>query len=477
MKRFSQQLHTSAKRVTMTKAESRELKDRLVSYMEYHPLPESMRHTTPVSTPRTSLAGEPFWVLRFNTAYTRAYAGMFALLLLIIVPFAAERAVPGDVLYPVKVRFNEEVRSSLAVSPYQQVEWETKRVERRLAEARLLANEGKLTPELENEVAVAVKTHSDAAQAGIARLRETDRDEAAIAELSFASALEVESEVLETEAERQQAAGASTTATIAAAVADVRASVASPETTDVSYERLLARVEDETTHATEILYSLREEVTDQEREDIDRRLADISRKVEQAAAAYATTSDAGVASATIASTTASSSSAEAAPAIVRDERKAKQYLREALRDTQKLIRFMTDIDVKANVSVDALVPVTPTDDERATAITAYRNRLANELATIDRSTVTDEKAQFGLARVDELDEAAEQAFVSKNYDAAEVAIREALELVADIQNIVDVADIPVDVPSPATSTEPVLPATSTTTTATTSEGSDSETTE
>ena len=51
-------------------------------------------------------------------------------------------------LYLVKVHFNEEIRSTLALSPYEKVAWETKRIERRIAEARLLASEGNLTDEL-----------------------------------------------------------------------------------------------------------------------------------------------------------------------------------------------------------------------------------------------------------------------------------------------------------------------------------------
>ena len=59
-------------------------------------------------------------------------------------------------------------------SPYEKVEWETKRLERRIAEARMLAEEGKLTDEVQEAVAEAVKGHSDAAQQGIAELHQTD---------------------------------------------------------------------------------------------------------------------------------------------------------------------------------------------------------------------------------------------------------------------------------------------------------------
>ncbi|MAZ30122.1 hypothetical protein CL655_02455 [bacterium] len=454
MKRFSQQFHTAAKRVTMTKAESRDLRERLTAYMEYHPLPEAMR--TPQAKVATgALASEPFWVVRFNTMRTRALASVATLVVLIIVPFAAEQTVPGDVLYPVKVRFNEEIRSSLALTPYQQVEWETKRVERRLAEARLLATEGKLTEAVEAEVAAAVKSHTDAAQAGLAELRESDSEEAAIAELTFASALEVESEVLESETARHEAAGASTTATLAATIADARAAVASPAATEVSFERLLAQVEDETTHAAELLLSLREDISMQERADIDRRLADIDRKIALALESreIETVESVEVVTSTSTDETATTT-VETIVAPVVDEATAKQYLREALQATQKLIRFMTDIDVKANVSVEELVPVTPTDDERKDTLELQLLQIERQTGAIASQEALSEKTVFGLAQVDELVEKVERALVVKEYATAESAAADALALLADMARVS--AEVPATPSESATSTEAVV---------------------
>lgn len=479
MKRFSQQFNTAAKRVTMTKAESRELKDRLYTYMEYHPLPQSAKAGS------EQLASEPFRVWQFGSLHLRAFVGMTAMIALIIVPFAAERAVPGDVLYPVKVRFNEEVRSSLALSPYQQVEWETQRVERRLAEARLLANEGKLTEAIEAEVAEAVKHHSDAAQAGLARLRETDSEEAAIAELSFASALEVESEVLETETERQQAAGASTTAQLAATIADVRANVAKPETTEVSFARLLARVEEETTRASETLLSLEGDISDEERTDIDRRLADINRKIQLAlssqssasgeadeasetpeAATMVMTAPPASSSATTSTTTTTATSTPTGPEPV-DEAMAKQYLREALRDSQKLLRFMTDIDVNSNVSVEELVPVTPTDEERRVRINQDVDLLRDRAQAIENQGALDAKITLGLKTARELVNKAASRVVINKFSAAETALQEAEALITDMEAVLNTPTAP-EVPAPAATSSPATTTTSVETATTTS---------
>ena len=193
MKRFSEQLNKKSQTVKMTAAQRRDLKARLVSYMEYHPLPKTMQQK---NAEQYLEAEQRFSLLHFNTPHIRGFMTMFAVSMLIIVPVIAEKAVPGDVLYPVKVNFTEGIRSTLTVSPYAKIELETRLLERRIAEARLLASEGKLTPEVEEEVVAAVKTHSDAAQEGIAALRESDSDEAAIAEITLGSALSVQSEML-----------------------------------------------------------------------------------------------------------------------------------------------------------------------------------------------------------------------------------------------------------------------------------------
>lgn len=59
--------------------------------------------------------------------------------------FAAENAVPGDVLYPVKIHVTEQIRDVIEISPAEQAEWDLKKAERRLVEAQKLAQRGVLT--------------------------------------------------------------------------------------------------------------------------------------------------------------------------------------------------------------------------------------------------------------------------------------------------------------------------------------------
>lgn len=54
----------------------------------------------------------------------------------------ADSAMPGGILYPVKVNINEEIRSQLAFSQRAKVAWDIRRVERRMEEAEQMAVRG-----------------------------------------------------------------------------------------------------------------------------------------------------------------------------------------------------------------------------------------------------------------------------------------------------------------------------------------------
>lgn len=76
--------------------------------------------------------------------------------------FAAEGALPGDILYPIKVSINEEVRSFVAISDEAQAKWDARRAERRLEEAEKLAAEGRLNTETRADIESRFESHADA---------------------------------------------------------------------------------------------------------------------------------------------------------------------------------------------------------------------------------------------------------------------------------------------------------------------------
>lgn len=192
MKRFSEQFHTKAQSVKLQAVEREELRNRVISYMEYHPIDASVK---PLSS--KSITSNQFSYIRFPFVAVTKWSAVAAVFVLVAVPVLAEQSVPGDKLFAVKVRFNEEVISTLKLSPYEKVEWETERLNRRIAEARLLANEGKLTEEVEAEIVAAVQEHTESVEAGIEEIREDDADQAVLASIELNTTLQMQSETLQ----------------------------------------------------------------------------------------------------------------------------------------------------------------------------------------------------------------------------------------------------------------------------------------
>jgi len=97
--------------------------------------------------------------------------------------YAAENTLPGDILYPVKIHINEEVRGTLATSAKSRGEWAIARAERRLAEATALAQASRLSDETNGEVQSRLKEHIAEARAQAKRM-ESGRDAEGSAEVT-----------------------------------------------------------------------------------------------------------------------------------------------------------------------------------------------------------------------------------------------------------------------------------------------------
>jgi len=409
MKSFDHELQKLAKKTRLKAKERAEVRERILQYMEYHPLPKSTERT------ETAIPAEPYVRLSFNTLYTRVAAGVLGVLILVGVPIAAERAVPGDVLYPVKTGINEAVRSQFVNSPYEKVVFETELMERRISEARLLAREGRLTSEVGAQIAENVETHANAVQQSISELKRTDAEEGALAEITYGSALDVQSAVLGTDS-------ATSVESIATAVNEARENAhAQKSTTTPSYERLSARVEQETTRALELFATIEDVATEEERTSIERRIGDIERKVTQAQ-------------------------------TLREEDRAgaSRQLADALAVVQKLISFMTDIDVRENVDLDTLVPVELTEEERLAAAAELLTGASRTLDLIElrlekiEEPALREKVEVGIADAKTLFGVATTSRAEGKMEQYERVVRQFGALVGDLDTIT--SDIAVEFP-------------------------------
>lgn len=444
MKRFSEQFNKQANQVKLTTAERRDLRERVNAYMEYHPLP----HTGQAQAARykgtgpTSVSQEQGWILPLSLLRSRSITsllGSMAVLLVVIVPVLAEHSMPGDILYSVKVGFNEEVRSSITRSPYQTVEWETERINRRLAEIQVLAREGRLTDEHEARVAEAVRSHSQSARASIEEIRAEDEDEAVMAEIALAALFDVHMAVLsardsddDTAVAISRAFATSTDETdsdveavqerrsqLLEAIADSRGDIAATHVGErPSYAGLLRRIEIETARAYELLATVADIAEDDALTSIARRLDDVERKVQSAQSVYET----------------------------KDTIEARLQLTEALTSTRKVITFLTNIEVRNSIDLDALVPIEYTADELAEQLHFKRERLQVRYEYVDlvigehaTGTIL-ERAQTALSLMPEQLASSSQAIVDEDFATAGTILSEVENVLDDIVRMAGIPD-------------------------------------
>jgi hypothetical protein len=436
MKKFSEQLKTKSSTVKIQASERRKLRERVVSYMEYHPL------ATANSTPKVSrkvVVAEPFKALNFSINKKRflQWSMATAALLVVVTPVMAEQAVPGDALYAIKIQITEPVRSTLAFSPYQKVEWETELLNRRLAEARELASEGKLNGEVEVAMASAVREHTENAKREIEELREDDADEAAIATIAFNTTLEVQSASL-----RSDTADATSTSGISLLESVINESLAKQanENTQppvLSLEKLMARVEINTTRVYELLNTVKFSEDTETRKDVTRRLDDIQRTVKEALDLREGGDQASV------------------PLLIN-----------SLERSQRLIVFLSELQVGQSSQVEKYVPVMLTPEEKQNYIDQSEKTLAYQSAFIATNlpAVTDaditgriQFAQTSMAALkEELESKTTFSEIQTTYERAIAIGRDIIELYQTLDiEIKNPAELDTEVevaPEPATTT-------------------------
>jgi hypothetical protein len=105
----------------------------------------------------------------------------------------------------------------------------------------------------------------------------------------------------------------------------------------------VAQLEQETTRGRELLLNIKDNATEQEYADLERRIGDVERKLAVGATMY-----------------------------TEDAVRGQEFLTQTWRDMQVVITFMTDIDVRSSLAIENLVPMVLTpEEERSLALNAY----------------------------------------------------------------------------------------------------------
>lgn len=113
------------------------------------------------------------------------------------VSLGAEGSLPGDLLYPVKIGVNEEVRAWFAVSDEAEAAWSARRAERRLEEAEKLAVKGRLNEEARSLIEENFLAHAEKVKARINKFENSHHAKALEVNSIFHTSLNAHAKILE----------------------------------------------------------------------------------------------------------------------------------------------------------------------------------------------------------------------------------------------------------------------------------------
>lgn len=199
-KQLVHQLKGDVNTVSLTAAEKQAGRESLSRVMAHYPL--RVREST-LSRHLWQRGWEEEMFPTFSLLLTRKT--MFATLIIALsllvsggVTYAAEGSLPGDPLYSVKVHVNEPVLAALATSAEASANWDTRRAERRLEEASVLAAAGKLDGDTRATLEEKIQVHTERVKARIERFEKEGKDEqAAHASARLEASLKIHERILD----------------------------------------------------------------------------------------------------------------------------------------------------------------------------------------------------------------------------------------------------------------------------------------
>lgn len=330
-------LHTYARDTKLTDRERDALRARILTYMEYHP------------RQYTAHKGAH---LRISAHIARALMGVrglaalgaLAVLTFTTIPYFAENAQPGDLLYAVKTGVNEPLRGVALTTTSDKITFETQLLERRVAEAKLLVAEGKFDADAEERLSANIKKHSDTIQKNIEELKAVDTDNADVAQAEFMSILGTTDTIVSALTGTDTIATGTLRQVITNARTGAEQKIA--PTNPIARERILGRIEQELARAYELKSSVEKELTDEETAEVARRFSEIETLLQ--ASMPATTSMELSASSTTATSTESATTTVATSG---ETKVTHDY--EILSRIKTLIVYLTDTSLRAKLVPDS----------------------------------------------------------------------------------------------------------------------------
>jgi hypothetical protein len=153
--------------IKMTSDEKLAMHGQLMSYVDTHA--------------PTGRVKSPYWqfFMWSSSAASEKFAYVFAVLFIVIVgagtSLASEKALPGDILYSMKVGVTEPIRTALTVDPIEQVRWQGELVNRRLDEAEKLESKGQLDATTTEQIEKSFVKHEKSVKSLERRAEQTSR--------------------------------------------------------------------------------------------------------------------------------------------------------------------------------------------------------------------------------------------------------------------------------------------------------------
>jgi hypothetical protein len=175
MKNLEEQLNILQKTVMNTE-EKGAIRDAVVSYMQENPQKTIAVRNREDKRLRYRTSNFNNSLISFKNM---TIAIIIALLLGGGTSFAAENALPGDVLYPIKIHVNENVQELAAVSDKAEAKVQAKLATRRLEEAEKLAVSGRLNAETSADLKTRFEEHSQKSKEHRTKVEEGDDAEVA----------------------------------------------------------------------------------------------------------------------------------------------------------------------------------------------------------------------------------------------------------------------------------------------------------